>query len=134
MSSAQRLARMFGLTLAVAVGLFLLGYAPTVRLAGQGAIRAMVAGLAVSMVASLLGSLPLVTIEPGSDPQTVPTRALGSMLIRFVAILTFALALALSGWFQRTPFLIWIALSHLAFLSVDTVFALRAAQSTRPSE
>ena len=134
MSSAQRLARMFGLTLAVAVGLILIGYAPTVRLAGQEAIKPMLAGLTVSMVASLLGSLPLVTIEPTADPRSIPTRALGSMLIRFVAILTFGLALALSGWFQRTPFLIWIALSHLAFLSVDTIFALRAAQSTRPSE
>jgi hypothetical protein len=49
------------------------------------------------------------------------------MAVRLGVVLALGLAAALSGWFERRPLLIWIAVSHLALLAVDTRFMLKSS-------
>jgi hypothetical protein len=53
------------------------------------------------------------------------------MAVRFAAALALALAGALSGRFERGPFLLWVAISYMALLTVDTRYALGSLGSPK---
>ena len=101
-----------------------LGYVPTRRLGGQEALPGMAAGCAISLIASLVGALPLVLRTPG-DAAGGPLAALMATGIRFLVVLILALSAALCGWFDRPALLIWVAISYLLLLVADTTFAVR---------
>lgn len=113
--------RFLAWTVAVAALIALLGYLPTKRWGGEGAVRAMLAGCGVAVVASGLGGLP-VLLFAGTAGGT--TGALAGMALRFGAALVLTLAAALSGEFERGPLLVWVGLSYMVLLIVDTRFAL----------
>ncbi len=107
--------------------LMLLGYLPTVRLAGEGAVAAMLAGCTVSVLASLAGAVPiwLATSRPGDRPaQELLPAMLGSIVLRIAAALVLAVAAVLSGWFVTKPMLVWVAISYIGLLVVDVRFAV----------
>lgn len=114
--------RFLAWTVALAALIALLGYLPTKRWGGEGAVRAMLAGCGVGVVASALGGVPVMLLA-GSGAG-VATVVLAGMAVRFVAALGLALAAALSGELERGPLLVWVALSYMALLVVDTRFAL----------
>jgi|AP12_2_1047962.scaffolds.fasta_scaffold270852_1 hypothetical protein len=106
--------------------LLALGTLPTVRLAGKGAVPAMLAGCALSVLASLAGAVPIwrATNRPGGrPPQELLPAMLGSIVLRFAAALVLAVAAVLSGWFATKPLLIWLAISYAGLLAVDVRYA-----------
>jgi hypothetical protein len=125
-SRLKRYLKFCGLSVAITVLLALLGWKPTENLAGESGVVAMLAGCGISLLASLLGALPVAF---GSMTAAMATTwTLASTAIRLAVAVLGAVGLLLSGWFLPLPLLLWVALSHLALLAVDTRFALRAAR------
>jgi hypothetical protein len=122
-AASMSVGRYLALVAATAAALVLVGYLPTVRLGGEGAVPAMLAGCAVSLVASLLGSAPLLLIR-GRTPADGVNAVLGSIVVRLATVVMLAVAVALGGLFANMPFLLWVAISHAALLVVDTLHAL----------
>jgi glycosyltransferase involved in cell wall biosynthesis len=122
--------RFLAWTVALAVAIALLGYLPTKRWRGEGAVRAMAAGCGVGVVASALGGVP-VLLWSGGTGATGASGVLAAMAVRFAAALALALAGALSGEFERGPFLLWVAISYMALLTVDTRYALGSLGSPK---
>lgn len=110
------------LAVAVAAGL---GYYPTVRLAGEQAGSALLAGALVGLLANWMGLVSL-HLASSDDPASRPTAVLTATAVRFAVVLVLTLAAALGGWFQRGPLLIWIGVSYLVALFVETLWLVRA--------
>ncbi|MEM9557042.1 MAG: hypothetical protein AAGC60_22480 [Acidobacteriota bacterium] len=117
-----RYGRFLGLAALCAGGIAALGWMPTVRLAGDGGVVAMLAAIAVAFVASLIGTLPIVLARHKPPVEAMPAQ-LGAMAIRLVAVLLLAAAVALGAGLPLQPFLIWVAIAHAALLVADTHFA-----------
>lgn len=101
-----------------------LGYYPTLRLAGPQASGAMLAGIAISLVAVCVGALPIGLAAQG-DPTKRPQAILMATAVRFVVVLALTVSVVFSGWFDRAVFGLWVAISYLALLFVDTILAVR---------
>jgi len=119
------------LALAVVVCLMAVGYVPTRRLAGDEGLVAMAAGCGISLVASVIGAIPLVVrlgqAEGGKvDPAARVTAILMSMAVRLFVVLIVGVAAALSGLFPKAPLLVWMCVSYLTLLFVDVAFSLKA--------
>jgi hypothetical protein len=110
---------------AVAALLAALGYVPTRRLGGAEAVPAMLAGCLIGVLAALAGAIPVVFGQRATPAARLQTTLL-AMAARFGAILVLGLAAALSGGFARRPLLIWIAISYLGLLVLDTRFLLKS--------
>lgn len=119
--------RFFALSLSVTAALILLGYQPTVRLAGSAAVVGMLTGCGISLTASWIGAVPVAMAGRlfGAD---VPLAVLASTALRFVVVLVLALTMILSGWVDRMVLLIWVVISYLALLVVDTSYALKVSR------
>ncbi|HEX3555034.1 MAG TPA: hypothetical protein VIA62_17550 [Thermoanaerobaculia bacterium] len=116
--------RFLGWVVGVGVALALLGYAPTRRLGGEGALPAMVAGCVIGVVASAVGALTVLSARRSG--AALPLQGmLAALALRFVTALVLGLVAGLSGWFETRPLLIWIALGYVAQLALDTRYATR---------
>ncbi len=104
-----------------------IGYFPTVRLSGPEAVGAMVVGIAISLVSGCLGAVP-ICLAGADDPVRTPPAILMATAIRFVAVLALAAPLLLTGWFPRTVLGVWVGISYLAMLAVDSVYAVRVVR------
>jgi hypothetical protein len=118
--------RFLAWTVALAVGIALLGYLPTKRWGGESAVRAMLAGCGVGGVASALGGVPVLLFSGmgGASGASGASGVLAAMAVRFAAALGLGLAAALTGSFERGPLLLWLAISYMVLLTVDTRYAL----------
>lgn len=103
-------------------GLLVLGYLPTVRVAGEAAIPAMVAGGVLSLIASLAGSVPIWRARNKSPQETLPSM-LGSIVLRLAVAIVLAVAVVLCRWFATKPLLIWMAISYVGLLVADVHYA-----------
>ncbi|MDO8631674.1 MAG: hypothetical protein Q7R41_14400 [Phycisphaerales bacterium] len=126
-------AKFLAQTLGLCAGVLLLGYFPTVRLAGTGAVPGMFAGVGVSLVGSWIGALPIALSRGGESNPGTNTRVLASVLLRFAVVVGSALSIVLSGRVDRAAFLIWVALAYLVLLVADTHYALQAQSAKRRS-
>lgn len=117
------------------------GYLPTRNLAGEPGVAAMVLALALCWAASAFGGVPVLLAEaalaapaPGdrAEPKLPVVVALGSMLVRLIAVLGFGLAAAFAGLVPQKPLLLWIAIGYLALLGVDTWYVLATARGSAP--
>jgi hypothetical protein len=115
---------LLALAMIVAVMTAAIGYYPTTRIGGRGAVVGMLAGCAISLIGSFVGSIPIVLALHG-PARRMPQAVLTSTALRFLVVLLLALSAALSGWFDRAPLLVWVAISYVLLLAVDTVFAVR---------
>ena len=129
------------LILAGAVVVFVagVGYVPTKRLAGSDGTLAMAVGCGISLIASAMGAVPVVLArrQMGTDSQAAGRRVTAvmmSMAVRFFAVLIMGVAAALSGMFVTAPLLVWLGISYVVLLTVDTVFALRALNGSNAQE
>jgi hypothetical protein len=122
--AARGYLRFLAWTVAVTAAVALLGVVPTRRLAGGDAIPALLAGCAIGILASALGALPVALARRDRPPAARAQTVLAAMALRLGAALVLALAAALSGWFARRPLLLWVAVSYLAQLVIDTRYAL----------
>ncbi len=103
--------------------LLLLGYLPTVRMAGDKGLSAMFAGCGVSTVGSMAGTVPLLLSRGRSSVEAVPVL-LGSIALRLTVVIALAAAVALLSTLAVKPFLVWVGLSHVGLLVADTLYAL----------
>jgi len=106
----------------ILTALLTLGYLPTMRLAGERGILAMVAGCGVSLASSVAGTMPFLLVRGRSASEAVPVL-LGSIALRLIAVLTLAGITAWVGLFANKPFLLWVAISHVSLLVADTLYA-----------
>lgn len=103
----------------------LAGWLPTRRLGGEEAIPAMLAGCAVSLLASALGGVPIaLSRRAAAAPPARMQALLMSMALRFGAVVVLALAAVLSGLFHTAPLLLWVAIGYAVQLIVETRYAL----------
>jgi hypothetical protein len=104
--------------------LLIAGYVPTVRLGGRSATVGMVVGCAISFLTSILGAVPLMcrTLASARTRAIVPLYAVG---LRFAAALILGLSAVFFTSLAPVPLLIWVAVSHLAFLTIDVRFAFQ---------
>jgi len=130
---ARLLPRLVCASLGVAVGLGVIGFLPTVNIAGAAALTSMAAGIGISLLVSCIGALP-VSFSAGGDPMRMPTVVMGATALRFVPALGLTAAAALSGLFNRNVLVMWVALSYLALLAVDTVYAVRLVGPKRRAQ
>lgn len=125
--------RALALVALVAGAMIAIGYAPTKRVGGPEAVSAMLAGCAVSVIGSVAGMVPLAVAWRASMRRTV-RAVLMAMVFRFVVVLGLALSLGLSGWFARAPLLVWVAISYVVLLVVDTIHAVRFSGAAQTPE
>jgi cyanate permease len=123
-SPAAEYARFLAWAVAIAIALVLLGYAPTRRLGGEGALPAMIAGCLIGVIASAVGALPVLLSRRAGSAGS-PLQGLYSMALRSVAMVVLGLSVGLSGWFPIRPLLLWIALGYVAQLALDVRYAVR---------
>jgi hypothetical protein len=122
-SKGERYARFLGVAVAIVVGLCAIGWLPTARLAGAGAVAAMVAGCAISLVsAALAGWLLIVTSV--DTPEARMQRGFLAMVVRLVVVVVLGLAAALSGEVARQPLLFWIGTAYVALLPLEVKLAI----------
>lgn len=84
----------------------------------------MFAGLAVSLAASWAGMAPVTLTRSKAASFAAVNVVMAGMLVRLIVALAFALAGALSGKVDRAVFLIWVGLSYMTLLAVDTRYAV----------
>lgn len=131
-SALLRYARFVAWTLAACAAVLVIGYLPTRSIGGERAIAAMVAGSLISVFASLVGGIPVALAR--RDGLGGIQSILASFALRFIVVMAAALAVALSGYFERGPLLVWVGISYLACLVVDTRYALAAARGLTATE
>lgn len=125
----------FGLTtLGLAVVLILVGYFPTRQLAGDGTTASLLAGVAVSLMASWAGAIPVALTRTRVAAFGPGNVVMAAMLVRFVVVLALALAIALSGRVDRPVFLIWVGIAYMALLAADTHYAVGASAGVRKEQ
>ena len=107
-----------GLASLVVVGI--VGGMITFRLAGSGGLTAMFAAAGGVLICNWIGLLPPL-LGHGQPPQQQFTMMMLGMAIRFLGVLLLVVPVALLDWFERTPFLLWVAISYLAMLGGETV-------------
>ncbi|MFQ5463416.1 MAG: hypothetical protein ACE5E5_12430 [Phycisphaerae bacterium] len=123
------------LTIGVVATTVALGYGPTVTLAGPDAVWPMVAGCLTSAVASWAGAVPIAVAQwkqpskaVGDETGTggsITTALTLSMVVRFLVVGALALSVALGGGLSKPPYLIWVGISYMLLLVVDTLFAMQ---------
>ena len=96
------------------------GYAPTGARGGPDAVRAMVVGVGVSIVACLLGLVPVVLKRRG-DHVAMSRAMMTGMTLRLMATILMVVALTLSGGIAVRPLLLWVAISYVLLLAVDVI-------------
>ena len=106
----------------ILAGLIAIGYLPTVRLAGDAAVPAMLAGCAVGLAASLAGAWIVSKARERDARETLPV-VLGSITARFGVAIALAVTAVLSGVFSAKPLVAWVAISYVALLATDVRFA-----------
>jgi uncharacterized membrane protein len=109
---------------AIGVAAALLGYAPTRRLGGDSALPAMVAGIAIGVIASAVGAVPIL-LARRSGAGLSPVQGLLSTAIRLAALVVLGVSAGLSGVFETRPLIVWIALGYAAQLTLDVRYAVR---------
>ncbi len=127
------LTRFLALALGICVAILAAGYLPTLRIGGSEAVPAMFAGVAVALVASLAGAVPIFLA------RDVPTTAawgpaMGSMGIRLMVALGLGVACALSGLWPVKALLLWVVIGHGAMMVPDTMLSIKILAHEAPAE
>jgi hypothetical protein len=122
-SRGRRYARFLGLAVAIVFGLCAVGWLPTRRLAGPGAVAAMAAGCAISLVAAALAGWLLIVVG-GETGEARMQRSFLAMVVRLAVVVVLGLAAALSGELARQPLLFWIATAYVALLPLEVKLAI----------
>lgn len=112
---------------AILLALALVGFEPTRRLAGQLALPAMTIGCLISLLAALVGTLPVFLARGKKAADTVP-----ALLVSMVArLLTALMLLVIAGTNPKleplmNTLVVWLLISHAALLVAEIRFARRA--------
>jgi len=118
------LAQFLAQTCAIIALLGVLGYVPTRRLAGEEGLIAMALGCTVALVASLAGVLPILSARRFEHVEMVPMAMMATGLRLAVAVVL-GVAVALTGWVDPRPLMVWIVIAHGGLLVPDTLLSIR---------
>jgi hypothetical protein len=119
----RRYARFLGLAVAIVFGLCAIGWLPTVRLAGAGAVAAMVVGCAISLVSAALAGWLLIAAS-ADTPEARMQRGFLAMVVRLAVVVVLGLAAVFSGEVARQPLLFWIGTAYVALLPLEVKLAI----------
>ena len=122
-SRSRRYARFLGLVTAIVLGLCVIGWLPTRRLAGDGAAAAMLAGCAISLLSAALAGWLLILV-PAETPEARMQRGFLAMVVRLTVVVVLGMAAALSGELARQPLLFWIGTAYVALLPLEVRLAI----------
>ena len=78
----------------------------------------------MSFLGSVVGGIQLALGKARPESERL-NYALGSLALRFLAVLGGVLLVVLATPIERKPFLLWVVLSYLTFLAVESLVALR---------
>ena len=84
----------------------------------------MLVGCGVSWLASCVGALTVASACAGGSGNA-SLALLASTVLRMFAALGLTAPLVLSGWFDNGVLVVWICVSYLLTLAVDTLVAVR---------
>ena len=122
-SRSSRYARFLGLAVAIVVGLCVVGWLPTRRLAGAAGVPAMAVGCAISLVSAALAGGLLIVVR-GETPEARMQRGFLAMVVRLAVVVVLGAAAALSGELSRQPLLFWIGTAYVALLPLEVKLAI----------
>jgi hypothetical protein len=122
-TGSRRYARFLSLAAALVAALCFVGYFPTRRLSGPDAVRAMVAGCGVSLLAAALAGWLLIAVR-AETPQARMQRGFLAMVVRLAVVMVLGIAAALSGMFVRAPLLFWMATAYVVLLPLEVKLAI----------
>ena len=122
-SRSGRYARFLSMAIAIVLGLCLIGWLPTRRLAGAAGVAAMVAGCAISLLSAALAGWLLIVVA-AETPEARMQRGFLAMVIRLAVVAVLGLAAALSGELARQPLLFWIGAAYVALLPLEVKLAI----------
>ena len=122
-SRGVRYMRFLGLAFMVGVALVAVGFLPTLRLGGEMAIPAMVAGCLISLAAAAVAAWPLVAMR-ASTPTARMRRASLAMIVRLVVVVLVGGAVVFGSGLARTPLLFWLATSYVVLLPLEVRLAI----------
>lgn len=88
----------------------------------------MVAGIGVSLIASIVGALPLLAVGQ-KPPAQRHTAILTAMALRVAATLGLLLAVVFGSELARKPLVLWAGISYLGFLFAETLTTVRQIQT-----
>jgi hypothetical protein len=123
-SRGRRYAHFLSLAVAIVFGLCAIGWLPTERLAGAGAVAAMVVGCAISLMSAALAGWLLIVVS-GDTPEARMQRGFLAMVVRLAVVVVLGLAAALSGELARQPLLFWIGTAYVALLPLEVKLAIQ---------
>ena len=98
------------------------GYWPTLNVAGGPGVIAMLVGVSASLMASALGAIPVCSALAGPVDKA-PIAILLGTCVRFLVILLLVASLGFTGLVERVPFVVWVAVSYLSLLLLDTLLS-----------
>lgn len=116
--------RFLAWAVAIGVAAALLGYLPTRRLSGDGALPAMIAGIVIGVIASGAGALPILLARRSGAPPS-PVQGLLSMAVRLAVLVVLGVSAGLSGVFPARPLIVWVGLGYVVQLGLDVRYAVR---------
>lgn len=122
--------RLVTVSLACAVCLVGLGYFPTMRMTAGEGLTGMLLGIGSSLAASALGAVP-VCLAMTQSRDKVPIAILLGTTVRFIVILSLVAVLALTGVVDRVTFIVWVVISYLLMLLVDTLMSVSSLKAGR---
>ena len=122
-TTSGRYVRFLGLAVVIVTALCAAGWLPTRRMAGAGALGAMFAGCAISLVSAALAG-GLLTLAAAETPEARMQRSFLAMVVRLAVVVVLGAAAALSGEFARSPLLFWIGAAYVALLPLEVRLAI----------
>lgn len=130
-SAAAGLSRIYlsflGTSVVMIALLMVLGFEPTRRLVGRLALPAMGIGCLISLLAALVGSLPVFLARGRKPADTVPALlvSMGARLLTTLMLLVIAWSNAKLAPLMNT-LVVWLLISHAALLVAEIRFTRRA--------
>ena len=89
-------------------------------------------GCGLTVLASSVGALPVTLGRLRPQKEHLVSVVFGSMALRLFLLVALAAATLFAGAVAPKPFLLWIALSYLALLPLDTWYALQFPKQLDP--
>ena len=129
-SEPRAIHEFFRLVMGSIIGAVVLGAVgawPTSRLAGTAGMISMAAGIGISVVASVVGAIP-ISMSRDPSPASRQVAFLGAIAARMFTTLALFAAMALAHVVDNTTLAIWTGVSYLVLLAIETFIAIRLTQ------
>jgi hypothetical protein len=129
-SFRQEYLKLATVSLLCAACLALVGYLATRTMTIQHGLSSMLLGIGVSLIAGLIGAIP-VGMAAGQPANKAPVAILTGTALRFLLVLLGVVLILFSGAVHRRAFIIWVVISYLVLLLVDTLVTVTSLKAAR---